>query len=184
MQKKPLFQSCGGHEVYTQLDSEEVPRDLLHRPFNSSFDPWDCYWPQVELLEEMSQEAPNAILVLNIRPVDHWIRSVRDQQAKGGYSMLTRLRPCNITGLPRPPATDIDHRIAELRLFFHEHNQRVRSFAEARPSHTLVRIDIEASDAGSKLAQGIRPVLNISESCWGHKNENHHHRTTQMSQLD
>jgi len=61
-------------------------------------------------------------------------------------------------------------RDAELQTFFNQHSQRVRSFARAHPLHTLVEIDIEASDAGAKLAHGVRHVFNIWEACWGKHN--------------
>lgn len=169
---QPLFKNCGDHEAYTQLDAESVPPALMDQEIvNASDNPSQCYWPQVELLEEMSREAPAAILVLNVRPADHWLKSAENWKVNG-YSMRDRLLHCSITGLQRRPTlSNRSLQDEDLMRFYEQHNEKVRLFAKSHPSHTLVEVDIEAPDAGAKLSLGIRSAFNISESCWGHAHD-------------
>ena len=140
----PLWDT-GNYDAYTQIDF--------------TFPPNRCYYPQVEVLEEMHRYHPDMVFILNTRNVSRWVKSV-----KNWSTMKNRMAKCNITGFPRGVGNDD----AELTKWYLDHYQRVRDFAKQHPSMNFVEVDIESPDAGKYMES----IFNISADCWGHANEN------------
>merc|ERR1711862_631043 len=58
----PPLSSCGNYIVYAQMDQASKG---------------DCIFPQIEFLDELYEESPNAIFILPFRNVSAWIKSVQ-----------------------------------------------------------------------------------------------------------
>jgi len=148
----PLFHNAGEYEVYAQLDVERVKGDLHN---------WQgvCYFPQIEALEKMHEQYPEATLVLNKRSVSAWIESVVHHMG-----MARRLSYCNITGFP--PVHEKYLTTDMLRDFYIAQVVRVREFVAKYPSHRLVEVQIDGDNAGQKMVEAFGGEL----SCWKVKN--------------
>jgi len=148
----PLFHNAGEYEVYAQLDVERVKGDLHN---------WQgvCYFPQIEALEKMHEQYPEATLILNKRSVSAWIESVLHHMG-----MARRLSYCDITGFP--PVHEKDLTIDMLRDFYIAQVVRVREFVAKYPSHRLVEVQIDGDNAGQKMVEAFGGEL----SCWEVKN--------------
>eukprot|EP00566_Odontella_aurita_P027790 CAMPEP_0113555800 /NCGR_PEP_ID=MMETSP0015_2-20120614/16914_1 /TAXON_ID=2838 /ORGANISM="Odontella" /LENGTH=162 /DNA_ID=CAMNT_0000457109 /DNA_START=515 /DNA_END=1003 /DNA_ORIENTATION=+ /assembly_acc=CAM_ASM_000160 len=134
-------------DIFTQIDYNKSTRR--------------CFYPQVELLNEIHAAYPHATFVLNRRNVTDWVSSVTRWR-----DMHRRIARCNITGFPAPSAgTSLDER---LEMFYEEHIRRVRDFAERHPSHRLIDFDIYSENAGRML----HDAFGIDEGCWGQRNAN------------
>ena len=116
--------------------------------------------PQVEDLEKLHAQFPNATLILNTRNVDHWVKSLHSYH-KG--NMLQQMIECNITALP----AGVGGNDTDLKMFYQGHTDNIQSFVKSHPSHGLVTIDIENWDAGEILEE----VFRINRTCWGHANK-------------
>mmetsp|Transcript_31677 Transcript_31677/g.38804 ORF Transcript_31677/g.38804 Transcript_31677/m.38804 type:complete len:293 (-) Transcript_31677:46-924(-) len=133
----PLIKSCGDREAYTQLD------DTTHT---------HCYWPQIDALDEIHDEYPDATFILNLRPVEHWIKSLRKWRSYSG-----RLKTCGMV------EDSTDELLTEL---FCNQVTRARDFVAKHPSHALIEFDIEDPSTGELLSN----VFGIDEKCWGVSN--------------
>jgi len=142
-QVDPLFDS-GDNNVYAQLDYPG--KDF-------------CYFPQVEVLEEIHKFHPTSTLILNQRNMKSWIRSV-----KKWHGLASRINRCNITGLP-PGVGGKDH---ELAMFYEDQVKRVRDLVKRYPSHRLVEVFVDSPDAGEVMER----AFGIDRNCWGHRNAN------------
>jgi hypothetical protein len=145
----PILEGCGNYEVHTQIDTEGT--DM-------------CIFPQVSLLEQFHQEAPNATFILPFRDMDHLIRSLKNwQQETSNPPMNDILKQCHIDGiLPvRQGVNDM-----ELRQFMCDHVTRVREFVKKYPSHKLIELNIEGSYTGQVLSRLFR----VNDKCWRHTN--------------
>ena len=155
---RPPLESCGGNRtaVWAQLDVTSKPLPGS----NSKL----CFWPQVEALDQLKLHYPNATWVLNLRPVENWIRSV-NHWVPDGMSLKERIKQCAITGLPVGTGGED----SELTAFFIHHAERIRAFSKAH-GITLVELDIESPSAGNVMEThfGIS-----SDSCWKQANANH-----------
>lgn len=143
----PLLQGCGEFEVYAQLDVDGIDG------------PDYCYFPQIELLDGLLDNYPNATLVLNVRPVRHWIDSVNKWN-----NLRSRLVQCEITGLPSGHGAEDN----EMELFFHKHVERVFKAVSRRHAQRFVLVDIESPYASHILEHSFR----INRACWGKSNRN------------
>lgn len=141
---RSLLDGCGNFDVYTQLDHP---------------DPGVCFFPQIELLRELSAEHPHATLLLNVRPVQHWIRSVD----KWG-DLRQRLIACNITGLPG----GVGGSDADMAQFYHDQVLRVYDHIRQHSTHPFVFVDIESPYASHTLEQ----AFGYSRACWTLANKN------------
>jgi len=139
-------------DVYAQLDAWALTTRRL-------FD-YRCYMPQVEDLEKLHAQFPNATLILNTRNVDHWVKSLHSFN-KG--NMLQQMIECNITALP----AGVGGNDTDLKMFYQGHTDNIQSFVKSHPSHGLVTIDIENWDAGEILEEAFK----INRTCWGHANK-------------
>ncbi|CAB9503017.1 hypothetical protein SEMRO_154_G069860.1 [Seminavis robusta] len=160
-QSLPPLQTCGGYDVWAQLDYT-VPSDntLPHD---------DCIFPQVVYLEEIHQESPHATFLLNRRSMSHWFRSVDKYHHLGN-----RLIPCR--GKGGTPVLDPTKQGQEDKDAYEDaivawnqehHVQAVREFVHRHPSHALIEIDIEAPATAEYMAS----LFQTTAEFWGHKNQ-------------
>jgi hypothetical protein len=62
----PILRDCGDYDFYGQMDCE--------RRLDTS--EYCMFLPQHFHLEELHEYAPNATLILNLRPAEDWVRSI------------------------------------------------------------------------------------------------------------
>lgn len=127
-----------------------------------------CSFPQITRLQDVHDAYPNATFILNLRPVENWIRSVSKwagdrRRTSGGY-LRQVLTMCDLPGFPSGVGKTDD----ELRAFYESHAERIRDFVLLHPSHSLVEVNIEAKDAGSFLEE----KFGVSHHCWKERNTN------------
>ena len=143
----PPLTQCDNADMYAQLDD-------------------GVYFPQIELLEDIVQEYPNATFFLTFRNMEKWYNSLLNWPPKktqsGGLSMVDRLRKGAITD---GPTTSTQEEFSE---WYCKHVQRVRDIVSQHSSHTLVEVDIEDPTVG----QYMEDIFGIRKSCWGRMNAN------------
>jgi hypothetical protein len=132
--------------------------------FDESFDvisqlattipPSNCYYPQIQALEEIHQYYPNMTLILNKQTGPAWLRSVNEW---GG--MRARLTKCDLPGFPKGMGATDD----EMLEFYENHLDRIRKFVAKYPSHRLVEVPIDEESAGDVLAS----AFHVDAKCWG-----------------
>lgn len=137
---RPLLTGCGDYEVYTQLDA--------------TLPPHNCFHPQTHLIDELHQQYPRSPWILNTRPFDHWLTSVRHWN-----NMTDRLLEC---GSIRENTTE------EFRNLYYDRLNRVRSFWATHKTHAFVEINIESPYAAHILFRHF----GINTSCWSDANSN------------
>ena len=140
------LKGCGNFDVWAQMDREGDHGGL-------------CYFPQIEALEELHQYYPTATLILNLRPLDKWVSSV-----KRWGTMHSRLVDCDITGFPR----GMGYSEEDLSAWYKSHAANVWRFASNHRSHGLVTVRVEDDDTGRVLEK----AFGISHNCWGKHNVN------------
>ena len=147
---EPMFRRlCGPASAHAQIDY-----------------PWDCLHPQVTSLFSLVRALPRACFVLNTRPLDHWLASVRGYGAAGLYSNAVGARTVGeqyYRSCPIFPRNE-----SGLRAWAERHVAVARQMLsdEAR---CWVEVDIEDPRAADVLASAL-PFTN--RSCWGAHNVN------------
>ncbi|KAL7516987.1 hypothetical protein ACHAWX_001952 [Stephanocyclus meneghinianus] len=151
----PPLKSCGAFQSYMQMDR-------------------DVFFPQIELLDQIHEESPNATFLLMFRGMNGWFRSMSHWKASDtsphtfrdskGKSLSERLTNANITGLP--PGKGSNQR--EISDFFCWHVNHIRKFVSSHPSHELIELDIASPYVGVQLEN----IFGINRSCWGEANKN------------
>jgi hypothetical protein len=136
-----------------------------------------CSYPQITHLEEIHAAYPNATFILNLRPVDNWIKSISKwsgdkRRTKGGY-LRQVLTQCDLPGFP----SGVGKTDQELETFYQDHSRRIRDFVKDHPSHALVEVDIEAEDAGKRMQQRF----GVSHHCWKLRNASPEKRGTTLA---
>ena len=144
--RTPLLSSCGGFDAFMQMDD-------------------GSYYPQIENLNEIHSESPNATFLLTFRDMSGWYRSVSNWPPNRKRQMMNeRIQAANITGLP--PGKGANE--FELSEWFCNHVQNIRDFVEKHPSHALVEIDITNPSVNEQLEE----LFGIRKGCWTNKNKN------------
>jgi len=137
-------------QAYTQLDSN----------YN------ECAFPQIQFLDELHAEYPNATFILMMRPINDWIRSVNKW-----LDMRIRWRECRLPGLicngkkdryGRAKCTD-----ANLRHWWCNHIKHIREFVKQYPSHQLLEFDLYN---GTQTSELLSQSFGTNKTCWGHSN--------------
>lgn len=147
--KSPLS-SCGQYDAYVQLDD-------------------GSFFPQIEYLNEIHDEYPNATFLLTFRGMEGWYRSISHWPPRADVTnpplvMSNRMKRSNITGFPTGAGNDS----SEFSTWFCNHVTNVRNFIKRHSSHALIEIDIEGDGNGEMLGE----LFGIQTSCWGHANKN------------
>ena len=168
--ERRLRTACGGANsswAITELGfapwmhQRHIPRDPSWRT---------CVQPQVTHLPALLSRLPHACFVLNARPVERWLDSLRHWASLG-----TNLLQCN--GVPASPSENCTasgrgwHEAARrcrLRAYYEAHVARVRhEFARRRSEGEGqgcdFEIDIESNRTGEQLA---RAFPGTKASCW------------------
>uniref|UniRef100_A0A7S0X5R9 Sulfotransferase n=1 Tax=Mantoniella antarctica TaxID=81844 RepID=A0A7S0X5R9_9CHLO len=172
----PPFANCGDYDVYSQLDimgNCTTKKPLVKRGMpegtksgaRRGLEPWDvCYMPQVEALEAIHSQFPNATFILNHRQhVDDWIKSVNHWG-----DLRERFGDCQISGLPAGKGAPGAAGDEQLKAFVAKHVLDVRRFVRQHPSHQLIEVVIDNPSAG----RFMESKFNIRGTCWGHENNN------------
>lgn len=146
LENKPPLHGTGAYNIYTQLDITANTTEGL-----------PCFYPQVELLEELHNHHPHSTLILNKRNVTAWVASV-----ERWFGMQERLVQCNITGF----GVGVGGTTEELKKFYESQVKRVRNFCKRYPTHRLVEVDIDSPTAG----QVMQDAFGIDKTCWAHTN--------------
>ena len=151
-------------EAFLQMDAEE----------NNG----NCVFPQMEYLDQLHAEAPNATLVLLFRPMKDWARSMVKWAPEPRGSMALRLSKCDLPGLPLGKGNSTQDMI----YWWCWHVQRIRKFVQLHPSHTLIELDLYHTEIN---AQAMAQLFGSKTSCWGHANKNVHPQpSTEKSVVD
>eukprot|EP00588_Corethron_pennatum_P010696 CAMPEP_0194277344 /NCGR_PEP_ID=MMETSP0169-20130528/9702_1 /TAXON_ID=218684 /ORGANISM="Corethron pennatum, Strain L29A3" /LENGTH=555 /DNA_ID=CAMNT_0039021295 /DNA_START=290 /DNA_END=1957 /DNA_ORIENTATION=- len=147
----PMFKSCGSFDVWAEINSsniyDKVPTIFL---------------PQVEHLNAIHENYPNATFVLTKRDPEEWISSVMNWHKLHQLFINT-----NITGLPAGSGKTSD----ELQKFLKGHMYRIREFVRRHPSHTLIEVDINDKNVGNILED----AFGIDAKCWSQSNVGSYH---------
>jgi hypothetical protein len=128
---------------------------------------YKCAYPQIQFLDEIHAERPNATFVLNFRPIVDWITSARKW-----HGMAVRWAHCELPGLicpngqhtASPYCTDFD-----LRQWWCGHVKHMREFVNQYPTHKLIELDLYDTITTSKV---MAQLFHTNETCWGQSNVN------------
>jgi hypothetical protein len=160
-QKKPPIGSCNerNNKVHMQMDS-----NWPNRP------PKGCLFPQIQFLDEIHREYPHATLVLNFRPVQDWIHSVRSWDR----NLASRWGLCFLPGLAhRYHDSNNESSSAltdqELASWHCSHVQYIREFVRHYPSHKLIELDLYDNEGSSEL---MSKLFGAERRCWAQQNVN------------
>ena len=142
----PPLKTCGNYDVFAQMGS-------------------GVFYPQIELLDEIHTESPNATFILSFRNTTDWYRSLSNWYMGGAKQNLNQvIERTNITGLP--PGKGKNE--TEFTEWFGSHVRNIRNFVAKYPSHSLVEFNMADPNAGKQLGS----IFGVPESCWGHANKN------------
>lgn len=147
-----------------QLDSE-YPFAHGH-PLSTRFQD-ECFFPQLELLETLHDEAPNATFIMNFRPIQDWIKSM-----KTWSGMVGRFSLCNFPNMRLGIPANRRKPEAALTQFLCSHVLHARHFVEEFPSHALIELDLYDQETVAFVLTSLFPNRNTTDekSCWGHRN--------------
>mmetsp|Transcript_25676 Transcript_25676/g.54240 ORF Transcript_25676/g.54240 Transcript_25676/m.54240 type:complete len:234 (-) Transcript_25676:621-1322(-) len=104
----PIATCASGTDAIMQMDVE-FPFDWVPKqknPYKLSKYRDECFFPQLSLLEEIHEEAPNATFVINFRPVADWVKSIQNWG-----NLMGRFQACNLPNLPIGSPKDLNNSI-------------------------------------------------------------------------
>jgi len=110
--------ACGNYDVFAQMD---------YAPLHT------CMFPQVFFLQTLLRYLPHACFVLNTRPTDHWLSSVRNWRMGANNS---HLMPRYLNNCPINPRNETG-----LGEWYDRHN--LRASLALRSARCALEIDIE-----------------------------------------
>ena len=143
-----LFKSCGDYHVWAQLDYQMEST---------------CVYPQIQYMEELYRDAPDATWIMPMRNVSNWLHSVN----KWG-DMRGRFQYCDF--LPHLNFTYGDNKSDEKMMeLYCSHIEQVRSFVKAHPTLSYIEFRIEDLNVDSYLKEFF-PSLKVTH--WKKKNVN------------
>jgi len=151
------FHGAGNYDIFSNVGVENIygdPKDT-------------CYFPQIEALDEIHKQFPNAVFILNHRnSAENWLTSIVNNRL-----LIEQLRVCNISGFP---PTGRDHLKAEIKAFYNSHIKRIEEFVEKHPSHKLLKINMDSPDLRSLVVK----AFGGNGKCWGSSNNASHLRAS------
>lgn len=153
-------------EAYMQLDTNAPPG----------------FYPQVTLLDELHEEAPESTFVMAFRPIFDWMRSLEHH-----FGMRRRYASFQLPGMQNDHVMTLGERNytqkkkvitdSQLARFWCGHVKHIRAYAREYPSHKLIEVDLYDSNTTSELMTQLfgipgenGHVDGSSKSCWGHSN--------------
>ena len=137
---------CGDFDAFTQLDSVTTT---------------GCVAPQVSHLAALVKALPSACFVLNTRPLDAWLASVRAHVTAHRYanwSMYDRM----VANCPVHPRDG-----AGLAAWAARHVERATALVERARCGVVVDIEGDVRAVGARLAAKLNGT---HARCWGHSN--------------
>jgi hypothetical protein len=157
---KDLVDQGSSHPLPDTQKSEQQ----AYLQMDSSFG--KCIFPQIQFLDELHQENPNATMIIMMRPVEDWIRS-----AQHWDRMTQRWRSCELPGLICTGELDWQGRKIctenNLRHWWCSHVKHVREFVKHYPSHKLVEFDLYNN---AQTSDHLSQLFGADKTCWGHSN--------------
>ncbi|KAL3914618.1 MAG: hypothetical protein SGARI_000029, partial [Bacillariaceae sp.] len=147
----PPIETCSRDQQYMMQLDVDFPigyapsRRYTNGPYISSRRD-ECFFPQLSLLEEFHHEVPQATFVMNFRPMQDWVNSMKEW---GKPPMIQRFRQCHLPNLPRGIPHDIDNELEVMKAmeqFMCSHVLHVRQFVEDHPNHALIELDLYDTD--------------------------------------
>jgi hypothetical protein len=142
-QRDPLHECGSQYKAYTQMDLT----------FN---DGKNCFYPQISALAHLHEYYPDSVFILNLRPVDAWVKSVlRWNDLAARLQRCFKWRGLNIS--------------RSLHDFYVEHTNFVADFAREH-KHRLMVLDITSKGAAFIMEQ----EFGIPRVCWTRQNASPH----------
>lgn len=141
-------------EVYVgciMKDNANLGKPLLGgllEPFHAFLE-MNCHlynvWPQITMLEALTQQYPDAYYILNTRNVQDHAMSIWNW-----YNMKRILEFYDVPQLTKH-SPDGKLTITDIETWISQHNQRVRDFFKHRPHLKIAEISIGDADLGARL---------------------------------
>eukprot|EP00980_Cylindrotheca_fusiformis_P022124 scaffold9004_cov107-Cylindrotheca_fusiformis.AAC.4 len=156
-----LLDGCGDYDAYTELNGPHLPLDEK-KPADGIF------LPQHYHLQELYEAEPKATWILNLRPIDDWVRSVMNVPANRLLEQFQEEVAKNHVGESSSNVTAAGEKqpnfvrggrregdVQFLKEFWTTHIDRVVSFANSHPEITLIQVNISNPDTGLDLADDL-----------------------------
>ncbi len=147
-----ILENCGNFTVFSQMDVNNVRRDGR-----------GCIYPQVQYLNELYHDSPNATWILPFRNVTNWIQSL-EHWKRMKFRIASQ---CDFPELGFPLSPSSDKTDEDFINLYCNHVKQIRRFVNDHPSLSLVEFSIEDPNAGEYLA-GVFP--GVDAKAWGHAN--------------
>lgn len=171
-QGHPILESCSSwwsgskaeleNNLSKPSDQDDQQADAFIQ-MDVAIDENKCLFPQMQFLDQLHEEAPNATFILMFQPVRKWAHDLVDwnptSETFRGKSFAERLQDCDLPGLPYGTGGTIE----ELEQWFCDHVTRVRQFVADHPSHKLIELDIRDDYTNTKV---MSQLFGTQESCW------------------
>lgn len=203
VKNRQIFQGCGDYEFYSEINGPRRLGGLKNKEYNDRNILDDgtieskaesnkrprILLPQHHYLDRIHEQFPDATFILNLRPVDDWVKSVinwpTNLKLELPYEFFAQHKNGNLTasfGKDIEPPAQYRGLFADeflvrpkqlaglLKYFYNYHSEHVREFVKQHPSHTLIEVNITHDNAGRVLAD----AFGLNETCWGHFNKNKH----------
>jgi hypothetical protein len=160
-----ILDGCGDYDAYTELNGPHLPSYTTKQ--QQPITPDGIFLPQHYHLQELHDAAPTATWILNLRPVDDWIRSVmnvpahrlleqfQQEAAKHHSDGDTNTTTPVITKQQQHMRGRRERDAQFLQDFWKTHVDRVKKFANEYPQHTLITVNISHPNAGVDLAKDL-----------------------------
>lgn len=144
-----MLDHCGNFNIITQMDYTAEHQ---------------CIFPQIQYLDELYHEAPNATWILPFRNVTDWVRSLTNWYKGHSYSLRDRMAMwCDFPELNFHQSHTMKKKSDEdFVTLYCSHVKQIRNFVKKNPSLSLVEFNIEDPKAGEFLAS-IFPGVDSSD---------------------
>jgi hypothetical protein len=152
LEGKPLLSGrLSRFRTFTQMDCPERNR-----------------WPQITMIDTLTNEYPHALYILNTRDIKKHARSII-----GWYNLKTLFEYYNVPNLHiSDPSNGL--MVDDIEKWVSEHNEKTRSHFHERPDLKFLEVDIEDKHIVKKLEL----FLGVSGLRFGHENMSNKHNIT------
>lgn len=142
----PLLHYCSDINTFTQMDW-------------SGNDAPTPGFPQILFFQKLDQQYPESKFVLNTRPIQNWLRSLRYYS---GGDLVKNWIKAELPGLPKGKGTTDE----ELTTWYQWHCDNVRNYFSGK--NNFLEINIE--DDFGKNQNTLREFLQLKKFTWLHHN--------------
>lgn len=156
-----ILDGCGDYDAYTELNGPHlIPADSksTKRQQKQQKLPDGIFLPQVYHMQELYDAAPTATWILNLRPVDDWVRSVMNIPAHRLLEQFQQeVAKHNVTAATTTTTSALlrgrrERDVQFLKDFYQSHVDRIQKFASEHRQMTLITVNITDPTAGETLA--------------------------------